>query len=397
MSLARIRARAGVAALATLASVAIGLLVVEVWVRATADPMRGTPGLFVADPVRTERLAPNYNGWFAGVPVRTNSLGLRDAREYELRKRPDTYRILVLGDSVTFGHGCLYATTYPYLLEQRLRGWKADVDWQVWNAAVPGYNTSHELAQLLEIGPAFQPDLVIVGFFENDIQGNFPVAPRSSAAAFASRVRSFVNRHMYSQSWYRRVYLTLRWKWSGSDQYKARLEQLAANEALLVNVAQVQDLAAQHVTPFERLSDEQVRTFVCDGGETPSPTLLQDMQRDPGWPDWLRAVRELQALHQSGRYRIVFFVNTAPPTCPHGDRFYDGGSSAANRFFLDILGAGGTPAVSAYDAFLHRRPSQMPLAAGHSLGNSNVTKADVLFAFLTGDGGPLREMAMRQP
>ena len=34
------------------------------------------------------------------------------------------------------------------------------------------------------------------------------------------------------------------------------------------------------------------------------------------------------------------------------------------------------------DAFRHMRPSQMPLAAGHSIGNSNDVKAEVLFTFL---------------
>ena len=44
----------------------------------------------------------------------------------------------------------------------------------------------------------------------------------------------------------------------------------------------------------------------------------------------------------------------------------------------------GTPAVSSYDAFLHMRPSQMPNAAGHSIGNANVVKGNVLFEFLCG-------------
>jgi hypothetical protein len=42
----------------------------------------------------------------------------------------------------------------------------------------------------------------------------------------------------------------------------------------------------------------------------------------------------------------------------------------------------GTPAVSVHDALLHVRPSQMPAINGHSIGNSNVVKADVLFEYL---------------
>ena len=110
-----------------LVAVAVAALATEVWVRATWDPKRGTPGLSLADPVLVERLAPNYDGWFAGVPVRINNLGFRDDRDYSLEKGPRTIRILVLGDSVTFGHGSIYEHTYPYLLEQQLRRWRPDV------------------------------------------------------------------------------------------------------------------------------------------------------------------------------------------------------------------------------------------------------------------------------
>ena len=80
-------------------------------------------------------------------------------------------------------------------------------------------------------------------------------------------------------------------------------------------------------------------------------------------------------------------MNDAPPICredPGTDRFYDGGSKAVDDLYLQILGDG-TPAVSPYDEFLHMRPSQMPNAADHSIGNSNVVKADVLFGFLRHD------------
>ena len=61
--------------------------------------------------------------------------------------------------------------------------------------------------------------------------------------------------------------------------------------------------------------------------------------------------------------------------------FYDGGSSDIDAFYLRMLGDG-TPAVSCYDAFLHMRPSQMPNARAHAIGNANVVKADVLFEYL---------------
>ena len=77
----------------------------------------------------------------------------------------------------------------------------------------------------------------------------------------------------------------------------------------------------------------------------------------------------------------MFFANLVPLTCPDEDVFYDGGSAALNRFYMRIL-EDGTPAVSVYDTFRHLRPSQMPFASGHSLGNANAIKAEVLFEYL---------------
>ena len=197
---------------ALVVSTALALAAIEVWVRVSWDARRGKPGFYLLDPVRGLRLGENYDGWFAGVPVHINSLGLRDPREYDLAKKPNTFRILVLGDSVTFGHGSLYDTTYPRLLEDRLKAWRRDVDWQVWNAAVPGYNTSQELAHLLQVGPVFQPDLVIVGFYENDLIDNKPIVAPTVARRALSAVASLAQRHLYSLELYKRIYYEAAWR-----------------------------------------------------------------------------------------------------------------------------------------------------------------------------------------
>ena len=365
------------AAIALLAAAAIA----EVWVRATADARRGTPGFFVADAARRQRLAANYTGWFAGVPVHINRLELRDNREYALEKKPNTFRILVLGDSVTFGHGSVYEHTYPYLLEQQLRRWRPEVDWQVWNAAVPGYNTAQELAQLLEVGPQFRPDLVIIGFFDNDIMDNYPVEAPRRVAVLRAGIASLLERHLYSIELYKRIYLTLQWKLSAADEYRKRLEHIATEESLLGDVGRVAELEQQQLTPYQRLSDDEIGGNECSDGQKTNPQLILDMQKDPGWPDFVSAVREFQRLHRNGTYHILFFLNLIPPVCPDGDYFYDGGSNQLNDFLLTMLGDG-SRAFSVHDAFLHRRPSQMPNATAHAIGNSNLTKAEALFGYL---------------
>ena len=355
---------------------------IELWVRATWDERKGRPGFFLSDAIRGQRLAAGYDGWFAGVPVHINSLELRDPREYALEKLPNTFRILVLGDSVTFGHGSVYAHTYPYLLEQRLKAWRPDVDWQVWNAAVPGYNTSQELAQLLEVGDRFNPDLVVVGFFWNDLIDNQPVRPASRPGIAAAHASSFARRFLYSFELYKRAYLTARWRLSGTKEDRLRAEHAEGDEALLA-VNDAGALPQQKLTPFDRLTDDEVHHVNCVYGMKPNPATVPALQDDASYPRWIEAVRGFQRLQREGRYRIVFFVNDAPPVCPDGDVFYDGGSKAIDDLYLRVLGEE-TPAATSYDAFLHVRPSQMPNATGHPIGNSNVVKADTLFDFLRG-------------
>lgn len=363
---------------------AVFAILVEAWVRSTWDPYRGTPGFFLSDAVRGQRLAANYTGWFAGVPVHINSLELRDPREYALAKKPNTFRILVLGDSVTFGHGSIYEHTYPYLVEQRLKAWRPDVEWQVWNAAVPGYNTSQELAQLLEVGDRFQPDLVVVGFFENDLMDNRPIPSPGPLARFGARALAFARRHVYSLELYKRLTLTAAWKLSTTNNYKLRVEHLATEEALLARAGDATQAPQQQLTAFERFSDDQVRQHECAGGMKPDPETIPAMERDPGFGRWVDAVRAFQALARQGRFRVVFFLNDAPPACgpdPESDYFYDAGTRAIDRFYARIM-SDGTPVVSTYEAFMHLRPSQMPGASAHSLGNANAVKAEVLFAYL---------------
>ena len=374
---------------ATLVAALVAALAIEIWVRIAWDESRGTPGFFLTDAARGQRLAPGYDGWFAGVPVHINALGFRDRRDYALDKPPNTLRILVLGDSVTFGHGTLDDTTYPYLLEQRLRGWRPDVNWEVWNLGVPGYNTRQELDYLKEIGPRAQPDVVVVGFYPNDFTGrNAPQPPPSLPRRAAASIVRIVQRHVYSYEFYKRVALTARWRLLTSDADRLRIEHLATERQLLQRSGSgsIADAPEQRLTEVEYLNDPAARYFECEPGAheaTDRPTTVAALirRRAPEFNDWFATVDEFQALHREGRYRIVFFINMAPWACAGADRFVDRGRVADDDALLDILGRD-TPAVSTTREFFQYRPSQMPAAGEHAIGNSNAVKADVLFRYL---------------
>jgi hypothetical protein len=90
-----------------------------------------------------------------------------------LAKPEGTYRILVLGDSTTFGWGVPVEKPYAKLLEQKLNenlrpgGPKR---FEVMNTGVGNYNTAQEVAYFKERGRLYKPDMVILGFFTNDAE-----------------------------------------------------------------------------------------------------------------------------------------------------------------------------------------------------------------------------------
>lgn len=354
---------------------------VEVWVRLKWNERNGRPGLFLSDAVLGQRLAPNYDGWFAGVPVRINNLGFRDTRDYALAKSANTFRIVVLGDSVTFGHGSIYEHTYPYLVEQKLKAWRPDIDWEVWNVAVPGYNTSQELDHLEEIGPAFNPDLVVVGFYENDLVDNRPPQHPGAARRAAARLLSFAQRHVYSLELYKRVYLQAAWRWSKSDRFRERLEATNAQEKEYRQLDTMVDAPQQQFTKFDWISDDEVRR-ACPQQPKPNMDLVNATERQDGFELWVDAIRGFQRLDRDGKYRIVFFLNVSPRPCPAtDDLFYDDREYGLNALFLRVIGTG-TPVVSTHGALLHTRPREMPGWSGHSFGNTNLVKSEVLFEYL---------------
>lgn len=89
-----------------------------------------------------------------------------------MKKPPGTFRILGVGDSITFGVGVRFEKIYLQQLEQMLNQREGTTHFEVINMGVSGYNTSQELVALKEKGLQYAPDLVLVGFYWNDILGN---------------------------------------------------------------------------------------------------------------------------------------------------------------------------------------------------------------------------------
>ena len=103
-----------------------------------------------------------------------NILGFRSPHE-RLDRTPGTKRVLVLGDSFTWGEGvALTADTWPNRLESALSDSLSTTPVEVVNTAKRGYSTVHEAELLRRLGWQFDPDVLIVQFFVNDAQLSGP-------------------------------------------------------------------------------------------------------------------------------------------------------------------------------------------------------------------------------
>jgi hypothetical protein len=98
-----------------------------------------------------------------------NSLGWRGSREYQEAK-PTAYRVLFLGDSLTYGIGVNDDQTFAARVEKFLNADRLSVE--VMNAGDPGKGTDYALKCFQAVGRKFHPDLTVLGFFCNDFQDN---------------------------------------------------------------------------------------------------------------------------------------------------------------------------------------------------------------------------------
>lgn len=97
------------------------------------------------------------------VRVEINSKGLR-GKEFSYEKAIGRKRVLVLGDSITFGYALDEIHTYPFILQQNLGG-----KYEVVNAGVVGYGLDQDYLLFKREGVKYHPDILIVGFSVGDI------------------------------------------------------------------------------------------------------------------------------------------------------------------------------------------------------------------------------------
>jgi len=123
------------------------------------------------DPLLVYELTPGAEVDKQGIHYKINQAGFRDDEFPDPSvnlKKPDEYRIVVLGDSVAWGWGVELAQAWPQQLEKALQESLKNKQVTIYNLAVNGYATPQEVHILAKYGLTYQPDLVILNYVLND-------------------------------------------------------------------------------------------------------------------------------------------------------------------------------------------------------------------------------------
>lgn len=146
------------------ASILAGLASIE-WAIAWLQPITKA---YRWDSATDYRLRPNLDLRFDtdefSTRIRTNGQGLRDPAWQDNESRPV---VLLVGDSLVFGHGVEQADSFAVGLQNILGNGV-----RVVNSGHPGWDTRRELAWLRAEGLRYRPRVVVVGFVLNDVLSN---------------------------------------------------------------------------------------------------------------------------------------------------------------------------------------------------------------------------------
>jgi len=125
--------------------------------------------LFLRDKVGSADHSPPYAPAWGKKYLKLNSDGFRD-RQHAVEKKSDVYRIVIIGDSYTFGWMVDNPENrYSEILEALLNNYnnsneRADdtKNFEIFNFAAPASNTRHELGMYENFARKYKPDLVLL-------------------------------------------------------------------------------------------------------------------------------------------------------------------------------------------------------------------------------------------
>lgn len=203
------------------------------------------------------------------VNVSINSDGHRD-KEYPTEKG-DAYRIVFLGDSLTFGWGVEIEDTFQYILEQEI---SKSSPTEIINFGTGNYNTEQEVNLFFEKGTKYDPDKVVLFYFINDAE----VTPEKSGLWFLgyshlisfywSRINSLMNNIVASKSfeeYYNALYEEEQEGWVNARKSLLELRDYCRERGIALQVVLLPELHDTDNVIFKKVYDK-ISNFLQESG-----------------------------------------------------------------------------------------------------------------------------------
>ncbi len=121
---------------------------------------------------RPEEVLDESHGLYTwGILIEKNRFGFRE-RDFNIPKPPGTFRVMVVGDSLTFGIGLPNEKRFTNLAEARLKDLLPGRKIEILNFGSPGADLDDEIEILKNYSDQVQPDYIVVAFCSNDLMAS---------------------------------------------------------------------------------------------------------------------------------------------------------------------------------------------------------------------------------
>ena len=211
-----------------------------------------------ADPGQGHKHIPSRTAHLMGVDVVINSHGHRN-KEISINKSPGITRVVMLGDSLTFGWGVSSENTVSARLEVLLNATGSENRFEVINAGIGNTNTEMQVTRFLTDEVKFAPDILVLNYFINDAEpiprpNKSTLMKYSASYVFFSLRMASIRRIFFGGKQWQEYYLDLYKNefngWKRAQAFFAELSEYCQSKDIKLLLVHYPELHQFHPYPF---------------------------------------------------------------------------------------------------------------------------------------------------
>lgn len=214
------------------------------------------------DPSQGHKHIPGRSAHLMGVDVAINSHGHRN-RETPIEKPSNVVRVIMLGDSLTFGWGVPAEDTVSRKLEVLLNNNESEKRIEVINTGIGNTNTEMQVARFLADEAQFSPDIVVLNYFINDAEPiprptkNILMKYSASYVFFSLRLASVGRKFFGGKQWfeyYLDLYMDKSAGWQRTQSSFRKLSEYCRSKGIKLVLVNYPELHQFHPYPFAEVT-----------------------------------------------------------------------------------------------------------------------------------------------